>query len=66
MKVIKVGIAPQNKIRDRVLAIAKGEVKSKATDPKIWFTSLQSLLRALEAFPGQDARPAPNQEAKND
>ena len=31
MKVIKIGIAPQEKIRERVLAIAKGEIKPKAS-----------------------------------
>ena len=40
MKVIKIGIASQEKIRERVLAIAKGEIKPKASDPKIWFTSM--------------------------
>jgi hydroxymethylpyrimidine/phosphomethylpyrimidine kinase len=44
---IKIGIAPQAKIRERVLAIAKGELKPKASDPKIWFTSVQSLLDVL-------------------
>ena len=38
MKVIKIGIAPQEKIRERVLAIAKGKIKPKVSDPKIWFT----------------------------
>jgi predicted transcriptional regulator len=47
MKVIKIGIAPQEKIRERVLAIAKGEIKPKASDPKIWFTSMRSLFQVL-------------------
>ena len=47
MKVIKIGIAPQEKIRERVLAIAKGEIKPKASDPKIWFTSMRSLAEVL-------------------
>ena len=47
MKVIKIGIAPQEKIRERVLAIAKGEIKPKASDPKIWFTSMRSLSQVL-------------------
>ena len=47
MKVIKIGIAPQDKIRERVLAIAKGEIKPKASDPKIWFTSMRSLSQVL-------------------
>jgi predicted transcriptional regulator len=47
MKVIKIGIASQEKIRERVLAIAKGEIKPKASDPKIWFTSMRSLAQVL-------------------
>jgi hypothetical protein len=47
MKVIKIGIASQEKIRERVLAIAKGEIKPKASDPKIWFTSMRSLSQVL-------------------
>jgi predicted transcriptional regulator len=47
MKVIKIGIAPQEKIRERVLAIAKGDIKPKASDPKIWFTSMRSLSQVL-------------------
>jgi len=47
MKIIKIGIAPQAKIRERVLAIAKGELKPKSTDPKIWFTSMHSLPQVL-------------------
>ncbi len=47
MKIIKIGIASQEKIRERVLAIAKGELKPKASDPKIWFTSMRSLSQVL-------------------
>ena len=47
MKVIKIGIASQEKIRARVLAIAKGEFKPKPSDPKIWFTSMHSLAQVL-------------------
>ena len=47
MKVIKIGIASQEKIRQRVLAIARGEIKPKASDPKIWFTSMRSLSQVL-------------------
>lgn len=47
MKVIKIGIAPQAKIREHVLSIAKGEIKPKASDPKIWFTSMRSLAQVL-------------------
>jgi len=38
---------PQEKIRERVLAIARGDYKPKATEPKIWFTSMRSLAEVL-------------------
>ena len=47
MKIITVGIAPQEKIRERMLAIAKGEFKPKPSDPRIWFTSMRSLSQVL-------------------
>ena len=47
MKVIRIGIAPQAKIRERMLAIVRGELKPKASDPKIWFTSMRSLSQVL-------------------
>ena len=47
MKVIKIGIASQQKIRQRVLAIAKGEITPKPSDPKVWFTSMLSLAEVL-------------------
>jgi predicted transcriptional regulator len=47
MKMIKVGIASQEEIRERMLAIAKGEFKPKPSDPRIWFTSMRSLSRAV-------------------
>ena len=47
MKTFVVGILPQEKIRQRVLAIARGDYKPKATDPKIWFTSMRSLAEVL-------------------
>ncbi len=47
MKIIKVGITPQEKIRERMLAIAKGEFKPKPSDPRIWFTSMRSLSNVL-------------------
>ena len=47
MKMFKVGIAPQEEIRERMLAIAKGEFKPKPSDPRIWFTSRRSLSKVL-------------------
>lgn len=46
-KKINIGIMPQDQIRERMLAIAKGEYKVKPSDPKIWFTSMKSLAEVL-------------------
>jgi predicted transcriptional regulator len=47
MKTIVVGILSQEKIRERMLSIARGDYKPKSTDPKIWFTSMRSLAEVL-------------------
>ena len=47
MKAIVIGILPQEKIRQRILAVARGEYKPKPTEPKIWFTSMRSLAEVL-------------------
>lgn len=46
-KRINIGIMSQDKMRDRLLAIAKGEYKPKANEPKIWFSSMKSLAEVL-------------------
>lgn len=46
-RTIRIGIAPQQAIRDRALAIAKGTLKAKPGDPKVWFTSMKSLAEVL-------------------
>ncbi len=47
MKKIIIGIATQEAIRDRARAIARGERKPTAGEPKIWFTSMRSLAEVL-------------------
>ncbi|MEO6824295.1 MAG: hypothetical protein ABI167_06130 [Nitrosospira sp.] len=47
MKRIVIGIMPQEKIRERMLAIARGTYKPKPGEPKIWFTSMKSLAEVL-------------------
>jgi predicted transcriptional regulator len=47
MTAIVIGIMPQEKIRERVLAIARGAYKPKPGEPKIWFTSMKSLAEVL-------------------
>ncbi len=46
-RAITIGIMPQENIRERVLAIARGEIKPKPGEPKIWFTSMKSLAEVL-------------------
>ena len=46
-KAITIGIMPQEKIRERALKIARGKYKPKASEPKIWFTSMKSLAEVL-------------------
>lgn len=47
MKSIVIGIMPQDQIRQRVLAIARGDYKPRASEPKVWFTSMKSLAEVL-------------------
>jgi len=47
MKIIKIGIMPQENIRERTLAIARGDYQPKPGDPKVWFTSMKSLAEVL-------------------
>ncbi len=47
MKSIKIGIMPKEQIRARVLAIARGDIKPRPSEPKIWFTSMKSLAEVL-------------------
>lgn len=47
MKPIVIGIMPQERIRERVLLIARGSYKPKPSEPKIWFTSMKSLAEVL-------------------
>src|SRR3990167_8875678 len=47
MKTIKIGIMSQKEIRERTIAIARGEYKPKPDEPKIWFTSIRSLAEVL-------------------
>jgi predicted transcriptional regulator len=47
MKTIVIGVMPQERIRSRMIAIAKGEYKPKPGEPKIWFTSMKSVAEVL-------------------
>ena len=47
MKKMVIGIATQQVIRDRALAIARGDHRPRADEPKVWFTSMRSLAEVL-------------------
>ena len=47
MSKLKIGIASYEKIKARTLAIARGKYKPGRSEPKIWFTSMESFARVL-------------------
>ncbi len=49
MKRFVIGIASREAICTRARAIARGECKPAADEPKVWFTSMQSLADACES-----------------
>ncbi len=49
MQVMNVGILSRQKYQKRTIAIAKGEHKPRADEPKIWFESIKSLAQVLSS-----------------
>ena len=47
MATLKIGIMSYEDMKAYTNAIAKGEYKRKRSEPKIWFTSMQSFARVL-------------------
>ena len=47
MRTLRVGIASYEQMKARTLAIARGEYKATAGEPKVWFTSAESFARVL-------------------
>lgn len=47
MKTLKIGIASYQDMQARTMAIARGELKPKPGDPKVWFTSTESFAKVL-------------------
>lgn len=47
MKTLNVGIASVDEMKQRTLAIARGELKPGPNDPKVWFTSTESFAKVL-------------------
>lgn len=48
-RTLKVGIASYEDMKARTMAIAQGKLKPSKNDPKVWFTSLESLAKVLSA-----------------
>ena len=46
---LKVGIASYEDMKARTIAIARGTIEPGKDDPKVWFTSLESLAKVLSA-----------------
>ena len=46
-KKMAIGIKPLEEFKEYTIAIAKGEIKPRAGDPKIWFDSIESVLQIL-------------------
>jgi predicted transcriptional regulator len=47
LKTIVIGVMPQQEIRARAIAVAKGQYKPKPGEPRIWFTSMKSVAEVL-------------------
>lgn len=47
MSTLRVGIASPEEMKARTLAIARGERRVSANEPKIWFTSPESFMKVL-------------------
>lgn len=49
MTILKVGIASYEEMKARTMAVARGEQRIAADEPKIWFTSTESFAKVLSA-----------------
>ena len=47
MKTLRVGIASYEQMKARTIAIARGEYRPTADEPKVWFRSAESFARVL-------------------
>ena len=49
MSVLRVGIADYESMKERTMQIARGELRRGKGDPKVWFTSVESLVETLSS-----------------
>jgi predicted transcriptional regulator len=48
MKVLRIGIASVAEFKARTIAIAQGRQKARAGEPKLWFSSAQSVGKLID------------------
>jgi predicted transcriptional regulator len=48
-RILRIGIASREQMRERTLAVARGGRRPAADEPKVWFTSLESLSQVLSS-----------------
>jgi predicted transcriptional regulator len=46
-QILKVGIASREAIKAKTVAIARGRHRPASDEPKVWFTSMESLAQML-------------------
>jgi predicted transcriptional regulator len=49
MTTLKVGIATYAEMKERTMAVARGERRVAPGEPKVWFTSTESFAKVLSA-----------------
>jgi predicted transcriptional regulator len=49
MTTLKIGIASYDEMKARTMAVARGERRVAAGEPKVWFTSTESFAKVLSA-----------------
>lgn len=47
MKTLTIGIAGYDRMKERTVAIARGEFMPARDEPKVWFTSVESFAKVL-------------------
>jgi len=45
--ILRIGIASPEYMRERTIRVAKGEIKRKPDDPRVWFSSIESFANVL-------------------
>lgn len=47
MKTLRIGIADYGQMKERTLAIARGDYRPARGEPTVWFTSIESFAKVL-------------------